>query len=179
MLNTTFVCCLLYLMMYKLQDWVLHFRDHLPESITYQNNAEYRVWLRKIFLFDPKVQVSFVGDDDSGTFIPKEDMDPETADEVSFDQPAVDQALKLWFAWTEDDPDFLEVYTHAAYKMITTNPEVGQCVVASYQTFDLYYRCMRAFFAGGKQSGAMAALLRFYHPDNTDTDTNNTDMNTD
>jgi hypothetical protein len=157
------------------QDWIVHLRDHCPESIHYTTNAEYRQFIRSIFLFDPSKQVTHVGDDDQGTLIPKDQMDAETADEVSFDQSAVDRGLKQWYEWTEDDPDFLEVYTHAAYKMITTNPEVGQCVVASYQTFDLYYQCIRAYLLRKKMAGPMAQLARFYQPNNDDKTANGDD----
>lgn len=153
-------------------EWITHLRN-CPDTVSYTTDHEFRNVLRRIFQFDPKSRITYFGDNaDEGALIPENELDAITADEIAFDQDAIDRGLTLWYQWTEDDPDFLELYTHAAYKMITLNPEVGQCVVASYQSFDDYYSSIRAYLCTEPRKKinreSISRLLRFYHPDNKD-----------
>lgn len=134
----------------------------LPPTITYESSREYRAIIRRVFDFDAEKRVTEFGGVGLDPEVP---MDAETADEVAFDEAAMTRALVDWYSWTEDDPDFLEVYEHAAYTMMTTDPTVGQCVATGYSTFADYYACMRAFLLETDRVGADAQNKTKRRPD--------------
>lgn len=162
-----------------MNDPLAYWQKHLltcPEKISYSSNAEFREHLRQIFGFDCTKTTEFGANTDESEIdtehefpVDPDDMrDPtqaeldETEDELAYDSEAMSKGTAAWYLFTEDHPDFLDIYTNAAYKMISTNPEVGHCVVCGYQTFGEYYDCVRSYLLTGKPSPASIAYLVNY-----------------
>ena len=148
-------------------EWVQWLRE-CPDVIEYTTDKQYRDCMRRIFEFSPEAilkytQTGLISGDTQTDRV--DDRDEATADEMRFDDRAMVAGMAKWFEWTEDDPDFLELYTHASYKMITVNPEVGQCVLCSFDQFAKYYVCVRAFLTTGKHHPTLFALLRDFTPE--------------
>lgn len=148
------------------QEWI-QWLQTCPDAIEYTTDAQYRAHLRSIFGFSPEAVLKYTDQGLTAGYVGDlhtEDRDEVTADEMRFDNWAMTVGLAQWFEWTEDDPNFLELYTHASYKMITINPEVGQCVLCSFDQFAKYYTCVRTFLTTGKHHPWMFALLREFAP---------------
>ena len=150
-------------------EWVQWLRE-CPEAIEYTTDKQYRDCMRHIFEFSPEATLKYTenglaaGDSTEDKTNVFDDRDEATADEMRFDDRAMVAGMAKWFEWTEDDSDFLELYTHASYKMITVNPEVGQCVLCSFDQFAKYYVCVRTFLTTGKHHPTLFALLRDFTP---------------
>ena len=115
-----------------------------PSKIQYSCNKEYRQWIRTLFDFEPgKTLLSPVLELELEKDI---EIDEETRDENFFDSEKMNEALMNLFLATKDHPFFQELYLHAAARMFSTDLEIGQVVVCSYDTFSWYYTCLWYFF---------------------------------
>ena len=113
-------------------DFLEYFKN-LPSVIVYATNREYRDRIRKVFRFDPKETYSY-----EGKRVNFEDLDEESKDELMFDSTSMSSSMDILFHATENDPFFQDLYRHAAGRMFSESPEIGQAVVWSYDTFHLY-----------------------------------------
>lgn len=173
----------------ELAQWKAHMLT-CPTTITYETNSEFRAHVRRIFNFTPgvctyygdsatqmsetggigPVMESENGEIDPETYMvqlqePTEEDDLITNDELAYDDDAMTRGRNCWYQFTEDHPDFLEIYTHAAYKMISTDPTIGQCVLCGFQTFPEYYKCIRTFLlTGTPDSASMSYLANYFKP---------------
>lgn len=164
-------------------EWKAHLTS-CPVTISYDSNRGFREHVRRIFDFEPGV-VSYYGDSvehvaKTGGLAEVNESDPivpvnlpeltendirETADELEYDDEAMTSGRMSWYEFTEDHPDFLEIYTHAAYKMISTDPTIGQCVLCGYHTFPEYYKCVRSYLLTGTPDlGAISYLANYFKP---------------
>jgi len=125
----------------------LEYIKSLPSVIVYVNNREYRDHIRKIFRFDMKEKFHY-----DGKLTKFEDLDEESRDELMFDSKSMSISLDVLFKATENDVFFRELYLHAAGRMFSESPEIGQAVVCSYDTFHLYYSCVWYYLQGGVSS---------------------------
>ena len=89
-------------------------------NIQYNNNFEYRNCLRQLFFMDYKLPDNL------------KDIDAETQDEYNYDEECISSTMSLLFSYTKDNTYFNKLYDMAASKMISTNREIGQAVLFSY-----------------------------------------------
>jgi hypothetical protein len=120
--------------------------------ITYHSNMEYRNMIRKIFDFS-KDSVTYYADLSEKDM--ENEIDAESRDEMEFDTAKMEEGMKQIFDVTIKNPRFNELYLLAAGRMFSTNPEIGQAVLCSYDTFHLYYSCLWHFFTKPQPSDAL------------------------
>jgi len=101
----------------------------------YTDNKSYRSTLRRLFFMD--VSMCHVTVDES--------MDDESRDELMYDNDAVITVMGNLFELTRDNVLFQNLYDLAAEKMISTNREIGQAVLFSYDYLPLFHKCLAGF----------------------------------
>jgi hypothetical protein len=72
-------------------------------------------------------------------------MDEESRDELMYDNDAVIAIMGNLFELTRDNVLFQNLYDLAAEKMISTNREIGQAVLFSYDYLPLFHKCLAGF----------------------------------
>jgi hypothetical protein len=114
-----------------------------PSIINYNNNTEYRNWIRRIFHFtkDAKVYYANLTEKDMSN-----EIDEESRDEMDFDYDSMQVGLDILFEKTMDEIIFEELYQFAAASMMSTDVKIGQAILCSYDYFYLYYSCLWYFF---------------------------------
>ena len=93
----------------------------------YSNNSEYRDIFRKYFNMD----VSELEEE----FAYLKESDPDSYDELLYDEHAVKLGLNTILDKTRENPLFIELYTLAAGRFITDEIETGLCVLLTYDYF--------------------------------------------
>jgi hypothetical protein len=96
----------------------------------YSTNAEYRAVFRAYFKMDVRnleEEYAFLKNDD-----------PESFDEMLYDDEAVSVGMKQIFENTKDNPKFVELYRSAAAKFLTEDLETGLCVLLTFDFFADY-----------------------------------------
>jgi len=101
----------------------------------YTDNKSYRSTLRRLFFMD----ISMCSEMDN------ESMDEESRDEMMYDNDAVITVMGNLFELTRDNVLFQNLYDLAAEKMISTNREIGQAVLFSYDYLPLFHKCLAGF----------------------------------
>lgn len=114
-----------------------------PLTIHYTNNNEYRECIRKVFRFDLNEKYNY-----DGKMIPFEELDEITKDEVMFDSKAMTENMDKLYRKTCDNDFFKKLYINAAGHMFSESPHIGQAVLCAYDTFALYYACVRLYYQG-------------------------------
>jgi hypothetical protein len=114
-----------------------------PSVITYNNNTEYRNWIRRIFHFtkDAKVYYANLTEKDMSN-----EIDEESRDEMEFDYDSMQVGLDILFENTIEEIIFEELYQLAAASMMSIDVKIGQAILCSYDHFYLYYTCLWYFF---------------------------------
>jgi hypothetical protein len=74
-----------------------------------------------------------------------ETIDEETRDEMMYDNDAVITVMGNLYDLTRDNVLFQNLYDLAAEKMISTNREIGQAVLFSYDYLPLFHKCLAGF----------------------------------
>ena len=121
-----------------------------PSTISYHSNKEYREWIRILFHFSPNTYSNFADISVSEIDIMDTEMDEETKDELEFDMDKMNEVMEILFLATKEHSFFRELYLHAAGRMFSTDPSIGQAVVCSYDTFSWYYTCVRHFLLSNR-----------------------------
>lgn len=98
----------------------------------YSTNKEYRDCLRNYFKMDLTEQIR------EHEYL--RDTDPESYDELLYDNSAMDRGMTDILNTTRIDPRFMELYVLAAGKFISTDPETGLCVLLTYDYFADFIR---------------------------------------
>ncbi len=108
--------------------------------IEYYDDFEYRNCIRRIFKMDMEKMKADLAEkyDING-------IDPVTLDEFMIDIGVMDNALRNLFNLTKDNSQFCELYDLAAAKMISTNREIGQSILYSYDYIYIFHPLMCAF----------------------------------
>lgn len=101
----------------------------------YSDNKSYRSTLRQLFFMDVSICDS-KGD---------ESMDEESRDELMYDDSAVVKVMGNIYELTRDNELFQKLYDLAAEKMISTDREIGQAVLFSYDYLPLFHKCLAGF----------------------------------
>jgi hypothetical protein len=91
----------------------------------YSNNTEYRDCLRKYFQMDISGKAKEYADVD----------DPESYDELLYDDDAMKRGMDTILDKTRENPLFIHLYTLAAGRFLTDDIEIGLCVLLSYDYF--------------------------------------------
>jgi hypothetical protein len=101
----------------------------------YSDNTSYRSTLRQLFFMD--VSMCSAMDNES--------MDEESRDELMYDDASVVKVMGNIYQLTRDNELFQKLYDLAAEKMISTNREIGQAVLFSYDYLPLFHKCLASF----------------------------------
>ena len=109
-------------------------------TIKYGNNAEYRNAIRSVFSVDITKTYNNTKLSDI------EDLDDETADEMTYDETSISNGLTYIYETTSKHPLFLRMYTIAAGQMLSMDPEIGLTVLLSYDYFELFHQCLVDYF---------------------------------
>jgi len=125
----------------------LDYYNTLPSFIVYETNEEYRDCIRLVFRFDPTEKFTY-----DGKLQSFESLDELTQDELLFDSKRVNESMDILYEITHTCAFFRELYLTAAGRMFSTDPKIGQAVVCSYDTFDLYHACVWYYLFGGYTS---------------------------
>jgi hypothetical protein len=96
----------------------------------YSTNAEYRAIFRSYFKMDLQALEREHAD--------LKESDPESFDELLYDDAAVKIGMDDLYEKTKDNPKFIELYRLAAGQFLTEDPEIGLCVLLTYDYFSDY-----------------------------------------
>ena len=116
----------------------------LPSFINYGTSTEYRAHIRHIFRFDPTEKFTY-----NGKLTDFSELDQITQDELLFDNKNLSASMDVLFEDTKTEPFFQDMYLHAAGQMFSTDLQIGQAILCSYDTFNLYFACVWYFYVGG------------------------------
>jgi hypothetical protein len=117
--------------------------SNFPSSISYKNNKEYRDWIRRIFRFNKNTKTYYAELTEKEMEI---EIDEESRDEMEFDLDNMQIGLDFLLDRTISSPIFEELYLLSAATMFSTDLNIGQSVLCSYDFFYLYYTCLWYFF---------------------------------
>jgi uncharacterized tellurite resistance protein B-like protein len=93
----------------------------------YSNNREFRALLRSYFKMDVsklEQQYAYLKEDDF-----------ESYDELTYDTDAINRGMETILSKTKENPLFQTLYSLAAQQFLSTDPEIGLCVLLSYDYF--------------------------------------------
>ena len=93
----------------------------------YSNNKEYRQMFRSYF----KMDISEL--EKEYEYLKNED--PESYDELLYDNKAVQKGMYFILEKTKDDSRFQELYILSAGQLLSDNIESGLCVLLTYEYF--------------------------------------------
>ena len=94
---------------------------------SYSNNHEYRAIIRSYFHMNTQ--------DLEQRYAELKERDPESYDELLYDDAAMKKGIDTIFNKTKDDPRFVELYLLAAAHFISQDLETGLCVLLTYDYF--------------------------------------------
>jgi hypothetical protein len=104
--------------------------DFSSPTVDYNDETSYRAAIRKIFRMK-----------DRGADILAEnpDLDELTRDELNFDTEAFKIGHDNLFVMLKDNLLFYDICVKAASFMLSEDPEIGLCILFSYDYFKLFY----------------------------------------
>jgi hypothetical protein len=123
-------------------------RFDINMTVSYDSNETYRSTLRRLFFMD----ISMCP-------LTMESIDEETRDELMYDEQTVSKTMDELFILTFENEHFQKLYDSAAEKMISTNREIGQAVLFSYDYLALFQKCLASFI---KSPGTFDETNEFY-----------------
>jgi hypothetical protein len=98
----------------------------------YTNNTEYRATLRAYFKMNTR--------DLETTYNELKTDDPESYDELMYDEEAMKLGILTIYDATKDEPRFCDLYRKAAGQFLTEDLEIGICVLLTYDYFADFIR---------------------------------------
>lgn len=101
--------------------------DFSSPTMDYNDGFEYRACLRKLF----KMKEVIIEDDP--------DLDDVTRDEMNFDEEATRLGHAQIYELLKDKLLFYDLFIKAASFMISEDPEVGFCILLSYDYLKPFY----------------------------------------
>lgn len=93
----------------------------------YSTNAEYRAALRTYFQMDTRALEQEYAD--------LKETDPESYDEILYDDTAMKRGMDAILEKTKDDQRFIALYKKAAGRFLTEDLETGLCVLLTFDFF--------------------------------------------
>lgn len=97
-------------------------------EVSYETDSEYRNQLRRF------CQMKCVDQFENDPSI-----DTVSRDENLYDEYAVSKTMNLLYDKTRDSTAFRTLYELAAGRMFSTDPEIGLCILMSYDYFRYFY----------------------------------------
>lgn len=94
----------------------------------YSNNTEYRAALRAYF----KMDIANLEE----TYANLKTEDPESYDELLYDDKAMEEGMTEIYERTKDDKRFIDLYVLAAGRFISEDHQTGLCVLLTYDYFN-------------------------------------------
>jgi hypothetical protein len=125
---------------------ITYIYDITSPIIQYYNDTDYRKCIRTIFKMNEEKMKSQLN-----KLYDLSDMDPITIDEYMIDVPLMENAMKLLFNATSKHKLFCNLYDLAAAKMFSTNREIGQSILFSYDYVYLFHPCVCIFLTSPNQ----------------------------
>jgi len=107
--------------------------DTSDKNVTYNNDFEYRAWIRRIMCMIPPKDID-------------DDIDEISRDEMTFDEAASETALNYVYDRTQHHPLFQELYSLGAATMFSLDRSFGISVLFSYDYMALFHQCICCFF---------------------------------
>ena len=98
------------------------------DAISYENDTEYRECIRR---FCGMICIDQFENDPT--------IDPISRDENLYDESAVTKTMNTLYDKTRDSCVFNIIYELAAGRMFSTDPEIGLCILMSYDYFRDFY----------------------------------------
>lgn len=108
----------------------------------YESNEEYRFCIRQVFQMNPSIYQDKI---DTLKTHNQEELDKETEDELSFDEDAMKRGMDYIYSRTKHNILFQRIYSLAAAKMISMDPEIGLAVCFSYDYFQCFHNCLMMY----------------------------------
>jgi hypothetical protein len=127
----------------------IDFLKTLSPNIFYINNKEYRQYLRNIFRMESSSYTNYADLSFNKQDLLEDESDEETLDELNCDMDALSYYMELIYEDTICKPIFKQLYLHAAARMFSEDPNIGQSVLCSYDTFHWYFSCIWHFYSYG------------------------------
>ena len=133
----------------------LHYNTKI--EVVYTNNREYRACLRNVFrmetrnvsrmeYYDSSLNKTVDGFEPASPPVVDQDadiiIDEETADEWDYDDASTMESMDTVYQYTKDHPLLAPLYLAAAGVMFSQDPEIGLCVLFSYDSFALFHQCI-------------------------------------
>jgi len=112
--------------------------------VNYANSAEYRRCIRLLFEMDQTVYEKQIDDIEAHN---QEVLDAETRDEMCYDGVAAINVMDYVYDCTKDTPEFALLYTKAAARMFSEDPNLGIAILFSYDYLQLFHACLVEFYS--------------------------------
>jgi len=106
--------------------------------IEYNTTEEYRAHIRIIFKMDCESKRKEIQEIYG-------DLDKESLDELLYDENQMISVMDQLYKFTEQHPQFQELYSLAAAKMLSEDRTIGQAVICCYDFFYLFHPCLCTF----------------------------------
>ena len=114
----------------------MNIQYNFNDEIHYTNNFTYRNTIRQLFtmICSPNPELDH--------------MDEESRDELTYNEEDISISLSQLYEYTKDNELFQQLYDLAAARMFSTDREIGQCVLFSYDYLMFFHYCLASFHRG-------------------------------
>lgn len=120
----------------------MRYRTETP--IEYNDTEQYRQCVRALFEMDQTVYEQRIKDIENHN---QETLDDVTRDEISYDGGAAMKVMDYVYSCTKDNAEFKELYSKAAARMFSEDPNIGIAILFSYDYLQLFHLCLVEFFS--------------------------------
>jgi hypothetical protein len=120
----------------------MRYRVEVP--VQYTNSTEYRQCCRDLFEMNAEAYQKNIADIESHN---QEELDPETRDEMAYDESAINSMMDYVLECTKDVPELMDLYKMAAGTMISEDVGIGLAVLFSYDYLQLFHLCLVDFYS--------------------------------
>ena len=104
--------------------------DFSSPTVDYNDETSYRIAIRKVFRMT---------DCHADILLENPDLDELTRDELNFDTDAFKKGHDIIFELLKDNILFHDIFVKAAGFMLSEDPEIGLCILFSYDYFKMFY----------------------------------------
>ena len=118
-------------------------RYRIETPINYANTTQYRQCIRALFEMDQTVYEKHIKNIENHN---QETMDDESRDEMSYDAAAAVNMMDFVYDCTKDIAEFNELYSKAAMRMFSEDPNIGIAILFSYDYLHLFHHCLVEFY---------------------------------
>ena len=119
-------------------------RYRIETPIEYNDTEQYRQCIRALFEMDQAIYEQCIKDIENHN---QEVLDDVTRDEISYDGGAAMKVMDYVYTCTKDIVEFKELYSSAAMRMFSEDPNIGIAILFSYDYLQLFHLCLVEFFS--------------------------------